>query len=225
MLERTNVPNVLKYDVQLGAISHLWNSGNSRMLLPAIFVQAQENPFQSNCFFLRPLLTCHTPLAGCYSHTTVPESPVELLFRTSTWGHIYCKKELLEINETILITVKGPEDMFTELPGTAGWEALCVDLHEGSRRELAIRTVLLEPLVPLIDGALVVPGVWPQKFQVLFTELVSSGGFVTHPPSSSARLQSTWPQLTFRGMASHRDSYHTAHCHLDWDQLDWGHND
>ena len=52
-----------------------------------------------------------------------------------------------------------PEHMITEFCSVARGEALGVDLHESIRRELAVRAILFEPLVPFIDGALVVPRV------------------------------------------------------------------
>ena len=49
--------------------------------------------------------------------------------------------------------------LFTKLSGISRRKALAVDLHEADRGKVAIRAVLLEPLVPLVDGALVVPRV------------------------------------------------------------------
>ena len=62
--------------------------------------------------------------------------------------------------------------MGTELISLACREALAVDLHEELSRELPIWTVLLEPLVPLCDGGLVIPGVHHQELQVLCWQLL-----------------------------------------------------
>ena len=88
-----------------------------------------------------------------------PESPVQFLLRAACRSDINSQEKLPEVDEAVLIAVKGAEDMFTKLSGIPRREALAVDLHEGPRVELAIRTVHHEALVPLLDGVLVIPGV------------------------------------------------------------------
>ena len=63
--------------------------------------------------------------------------------------------------------------MGTELISLACREALAVDLHEELGGQLPIWTILLEPLVPLSDGGLIVPGVHHQELQVLCWQLFS----------------------------------------------------
>ena len=69
--------------------------------------------------------------------------------------------------------------MGTELISLACREALAVDLHEEFSGEFPIRAVLLEPLVPLSDGGLVIPGVHHQELQVLCRKLLA-GVLSTH---------------------------------------------
>ena len=101
-----------------------------------------------------------------------PESPIKFFLRTAIARHIDSQEELLEVNDTILITVEGPEDMITELPGIAGREALAVDLHEGRGVQPSIRTVRHEPLVPLLDGVLVILGVHHEELHVCLRQPV-----------------------------------------------------
>ena len=48
-----------------------------------------------------------------------PESPVELLLRCAAGGDVDGQEEFLEVDETVLVTVEGPEDVLTELSGAA----------------------------------------------------------------------------------------------------------
>ena len=58
-----------------------------------------------------------------------------------------------------LVTVKCSEDMITEFGHTAARETLAVYFHEVVLGEVAIWAVLLEALVPLLDGVLRILGV------------------------------------------------------------------
>ena len=95
-----------------------------------------------------------------------PESPVQLLLRTASRSDINSQEKLPEIYEAILITIEGPEHMFTKLSGIARGEALAVDLHESLRIELSIWTVHHEALVPLLDGVFIIPSVALKKLYV-----------------------------------------------------------
>ena len=101
-----------------------------------------------------------------------PESPVKFLLRRAAAGHINRQEKLLEVYEPVLITVERSEDVITEVLGRAAREAFAVDLHEGLPGEVAVRTVLLEPLVPLDYGVLGVVGVVGQELYVLLGQAV-----------------------------------------------------
>ena len=60
--------------------------------------------------------------------------------------------------------------MVAELFGVAGGEEHFVHVHELYRGESAVGTVLLEALVPLLDGVLVVPGVGTKELQVFLRQ-------------------------------------------------------
>ena len=107
-------------------------------------------------------------LDSCWS----PESPVKFLLRRAAAGHINRQEKLLEVYEPVLITVERSEDVITEVLGRAAREAFAVDLHEGLPGEVAVRTVLLEPLVPLDYGVLGVVGVVGQELYVLLGQAV-----------------------------------------------------
>ena len=89
-----------------------------------------------------------------------------------THCYINCQEKLLEVYEPVLITVERSEDVITEVLGRAAREAFAVDLHEGLPGEVAVRTVLLEPLVPLDYGVLGVVGVVGQELYVLLGQAV-----------------------------------------------------
>ena len=96
-----------------------------------------------------------------------PESPIKFFLRTAIARHIDSQEELLEVNETILITVEGPEDMITELLGIASREALAVHLAKGGRSQLACWAVRYEALVVTCDCGLVIGCLCEEKVQVL----------------------------------------------------------
>ena len=87
------------------------------------------------------------------------ESPVEFFLRRPSRGDINSEQELLEIYEAIVVAVKSSEHMGTEILSLPSRETLAVDLHEQGGRQLSIWAVLHEPLVPLGDGGLIIPGV------------------------------------------------------------------
>ena len=101
-----------------------------------------------------------------------PEGPVKLLLRAPGGGDVDGEQELLEVDEAVLVDVERPEDVVAELAGVAGREALAVDLHEGLGVESAVGAVLLEALVPLVDGVLVVVGVGLEEVQVVLVQAV-----------------------------------------------------
>ena len=111
--------------------------------------------------------------------------------------------------------------MVTKLSSTSSWEALGVDLHESIRRELAVRAILFEPLVPFIDGALVVPRVWSQELEVFLTKPISSGRLVPHLDALIRLTAVNAAQTDFLGTANtHRDDpLKTHNLELHWDLL------
>ena len=72
--------------------------------------------------------------------------------------------------------------MITEVCDTAAWETLAVYLHEGLLGEVTVGTVLLEPLIPLLDGVLSVLGMIGQEVNVFFRQSVA--GLLKHFPLS-----------------------------------------
>ena len=62
--------------------------------------------------------------------------------------------------------------MVAELAGISRGEALAVDLHEADRVKVAIRAVLLEPLVPLVDSVLVIVSVCLEEINLLLGEAI-----------------------------------------------------
>ena len=96
----------------------------------------------------------------------LPESPVKFFLRNTIRSDINSQKEFSEIHKPILITIKGPEDMFTKFICIPRWEALCVNLQESCWTKLALWTVHQEALVPLLDGVFVIPGVAFQEIHV-----------------------------------------------------------
>ena len=72
--------------------------------------------------------------------------------------------------------------MITEVCDTTAWEALAVYLHEGLLGEMTVRAVLLEALVPFLDGVLSVLGVICQEVDVFFGQSVA--GLLKHFPLS-----------------------------------------
>ena len=96
-----------------------------------------------------------------------PKSPVQFILWSSTRSHMYGKEKLLEVNEAVVIRVKSPKHMITELLSIPSEEAGAIDLHERVWRQLAVRTIFCEPLVPLNDGVNAVVGVCLQELQVL----------------------------------------------------------
>ena len=88
-----------------------------------------------------------------------PESPVKLFLWSAAGCDIYGEKKLLEVNDSILIRVKSPKDMTTELLGIPSWETLAVDLTEVVRVQLSSWAVRYEPLVEVTDGSLVIMSV------------------------------------------------------------------
>jgi len=96
-----------------------------------------------------------------------PEGPFQFFFRCAGAGDVYCKEELLEVDEAVLVGVEGPEDVVTELLGVAAGEKHLVHVDELDGREAAVGAVLLEALIPLLNGVLVVAGMGPEEVQVL----------------------------------------------------------
>jgi len=62
--------------------------------------------------------------------------------------------------------------MVTELFCIPTGEKHLVHVHELGRSESAVGTVLLEPLVPLLDGGLIISGVRLEEVHVLLGQLV-----------------------------------------------------
>ena len=58
-------------------------------------------------------------VSACNVSLLPPECPVELLLRGATGRHVDGQEELLEVDETVLVTVEGPEDVLTELSRAA----------------------------------------------------------------------------------------------------------
>ncbi len=97
----------------------------------------------------------------------LPECPLELLLRRSCRGDVDGEQELLEVDVPVLVGVEGPEDVVAELLGVAGGEEHLVHVDELDGGEAAVGAVLLEALVPLLDGVLVVTGVGLEELKVL----------------------------------------------------------
>ena len=85
-------------------------------------------------------------LVGLRVSRVLPESPIKFLLRTSAGRDVNGQEELLEVDESVLVGVKGAEDVVTEFIGVARGEALAVDLHEGGRSEPAVGTITFEAL-------------------------------------------------------------------------------
>ena len=92
--------------------------------------------------------------------------------------------------------------MVAELTGVSRWETLAVDLHEADRVQVAVRAVLLESLVPLVDGVLVVMSVCLEEIHLLLGEPIL-GRLVPHPwtdwgcggqQSGPMLLSPVWPR-------------------------------
>ena len=102
-----------------------------------------------------------------HCHSFLPERPLELLLGGAGGGDVDGEEELLEVDVAVLVRVEGPEDVVAELLGVARGEEHLVHVDELDRGESAIRAVLFEPLVPLLDGVFVVTCVSLEELQVL----------------------------------------------------------
>ena len=69
------------------------------------------------------------------------------------------QQKLFKVNVAVVVLVEVPEDIVTELLGVGRHKAGAVHVHEGLRRQPAIRAVLLEAPVPGHDGVYAVVGV------------------------------------------------------------------
>ena len=117
----------------------------------------------------------------------LPEGPLELLFSRSSTGHINGQQELFEVNVSVLVSVEGSENMIAELLGVATREKHLVHVDELDRGKSAVGAVLFEPLVPLLDGILVVTCVSLEELQVLLGQALL-GLDTTHAFNSQKAL-------------------------------------
>ena len=79
-----------------------------------------------------------------------PERPVEFLFRASRRGDVDGQEELLEVDESVVVGVEGPEDVIAELVRVSGGKALAVDVHESLRGQATVGAVAHEPTIPFL---------------------------------------------------------------------------
>ena len=100
----------------------------------------------------------------------LPESPFELLLGGAGRGDVDSQQELLEVDVSVLVGVKRAEHVVAELLRVTAREEQLVHVHELGRGEAAVGAVLLEALVPLLDGVLVVSGVRLEELEVLLAE-------------------------------------------------------
>ena len=70
-----------------------------------------------------------------------PECPVKFLLWTAPRGDIYGQQKLPEVDESVGVRVKSPEDMGTKIIGVPAGEEFAVDLDETLGRQLPLRTV------------------------------------------------------------------------------------
>jgi len=96
----------------------------------------------------------------------LPESPFELLFGSSGACHIDGQQELLEVDVAVFVGVEGSEHVVAKLLGVTAGEEHLVHVNKLDRGQTTIGTVLLESLVPLLDGVLVVSGVSLQELKI-----------------------------------------------------------
>jgi len=89
-------------------------------------------------------------------HVVHAERPLELLFGRPCRRDVYGEQELLKVDVSVLVHVEGPEDVVTEFLGVAAREEHLVHVDEFVGGEAAVRTVLPEAPVPLLDHGLVV---------------------------------------------------------------------
>ncbi len=101
---------------------------------------------------------------------SLPECPLELLLGGAGGGDVDGQEELLEVDVAVLVRVEGPEHVVAELLGVARREEHLVHVDELDGRQPPVRAVLLEALVPLLDGVLVVARVGLQELEVLLAQ-------------------------------------------------------
>ncbi len=122
-----------------------------------------------------------------------PEGPLELLLRGAGAGDIDGKQKLLEVDVSVLVGVEGAEDVVAELLSVARREKHLVHVDKLDRRQSAVRAVLLEALVPLLDGVLVVASLRLQKLQVLLGQaLLALDAAHLESAATDRRLEQHW---------------------------------
>jgi len=121
-------------------------------------------------------------------HIIHPEGPFEFFLWISSRCNVDGEEKLLEVDGSALVCVEGPEDVIAELLGVATWEEELVHVNELGGTKGAIGAVLTEPLVPLLDGGLVVASVGLEELHVLFRQTVLFAGDATHVESISLEM-------------------------------------
>jgi hypothetical protein len=96
----------------------------------------------------------------------LPESPLELLLGSTGACHIDGQQELLEVDVAVFVRVEGSEHVVAKLLGVSAGEEHLVHVNKLDGGQTTVGTVLLESLVPLLDGVLVVSGVSLQELQI-----------------------------------------------------------
>ncbi len=105
-----------------------------------------------------------------YLMWVLPEGPFQLLLRGTGGRHVDGEQELSEVNESVLVGVKGSEHMVAELLGVARGEEQLVHVNKLGRRQTAVWAVLLEPFVPLLYRVLVVACVALEEVEILLRQ-------------------------------------------------------
>ena len=163
-------------DISLGVRNELilivWAVFFFRFIIVSVLSGVDKQEIESTILHvLHPITLLFTLHSDTLTITSLlPESPFELLLGGAGRGHVDGEQELLEVDVSVLVGVERAEHVVAELLRVTAREEQLVHVHELGRGEAAVGAVLLEALVPLLDGVLVVSGVRLEELEVLLAE-------------------------------------------------------
>ena len=97
-----------------------------------------------------------------------PERPVQFLLWRAARGNVNSEQKLFKVYRSVLVRIKRPEDMGTELLCIAARKTFAVNLYEHRRVQFPLWAVLHEAFEPLLYCILVISCVCLQKLNICF---------------------------------------------------------